>query len=58
MDIIKTGNLIKELRAEKCLTQKELAEKNIYTLFSQAVDECFLNNCFDFSEHDRWGCIV
>lgn len=38
--------------------QKELAEKNIYTLFSQAVDECFLNNCFDFSEHERWGCIV
>ena len=33
--------------------QKELAEKNIYTLFSQAVNECFLNNCFDFSEHDR-----
>ena len=27
MDIIKTGNLIKELRTEKCLTQKELAEK-------------------------------
>ena len=27
MDIIKTGNLIKELRTEKCLTQKELSEK-------------------------------
>ena len=27
MDIIKTGNLIKELRIEKCLTQKELSEK-------------------------------
>ena len=27
MDIIKTGNLIKELRTEKDLTQKELAEK-------------------------------
>ena len=27
MDIIKTGNLIKELRTEKCLTRKELAEK-------------------------------
>lgn len=27
MDIIKTGNLIKELRTEKELTQKELAEK-------------------------------
>ena len=27
MDIIKTGNLIKELRTEKGLTQKELAEK-------------------------------
>ena len=27
MNIIKTGNLIKELRTEKCLTQKELAEK-------------------------------
>ena len=38
--------------------QNELAEKNIYTLFSQAIDECFLNNCFDFSEHDKWGCIV
>ena len=32
MDIIKTGNLIKELRTEKELTQKELAEKlNIST---------------------------
>ena len=27
MDIIRTGNLIKELRIEKGLTQKELAEK-------------------------------
>lgn len=27
MDIIKTGNFIKELRTEKCLTQKELSEK-------------------------------
>ena len=27
MDIIKTGNLIKVLRTEKELTQKELAEK-------------------------------
>ena len=27
MDIIKTGNLIKELRTEKGLTQKELSEK-------------------------------
>lgn len=38
--------------------QKELAEKNIYTLFSQAVDECFLNNNFMFSTFDRWGCIL
>ena len=27
LDIIKTGNLIKELRSEKELTQKELAER-------------------------------
>jgi transcriptional regulator with XRE-family HTH domain len=27
LDITKTGNLIKELRTEKCLTQKELSEK-------------------------------
>lgn len=38
--------------------QKELAEKNIYTLFSQAVNECFLNDNFEFCECDKWGCIV
>jgi transcriptional regulator with XRE-family HTH domain len=27
LDITKSGNLIKELRTEKCLTQKELSEK-------------------------------
>ena len=51
-------NLGKTNKSELSKYVRENAEKNIYTLFSQAVDECFLNNCFDFSEHDRWGCIV
>lgn len=38
--------------------QKELAEKNIYTLFSQAVNECFLNDNFEFCSCEKWGCIV
>lgn len=37
--------------------QKELSEKNIYTLFSEAVNECFLNDVFGFQALEKWGCI-
>ena len=38
--------------------QKELSDKNAYTLFAQAIDDCFLNNCFDFQALEKWGCIL
>lgn len=38
--------------------QKELAEKNIYTLFSEAIDACFLNDNFEFQALEKWGCII
>lgn len=36
--------------------QKELADKNVYTLFKQAIDECFLNDCF-FQALEKYDCI-
>lgn len=38
--------------------QKELASKNIYTLFADAINECFLNDNFEFQALEKWGCIV
>lgn len=38
--------------------QKELAEKNIYTLFAEAINACFLNDNFEFQALEKWGCIV
>lgn len=39
--------------------QKELAEKNIYTLFSDAVKECFLTaNYGEFQALENGGCII
>ena len=38
--------------------QKELAEKNVYTLFAEAIDACFLNNNFEFQALEKWGCII
>lgn len=38
--------------------QKELAEKNIYTLFADAINECFLNDNFEFQALEKWGCII
>lgn len=37
--------------------QKELAAKNVYTLFSEAINECFLNDNFEFQALEKWGCI-
>lgn len=36
--------------------QKELSDKNVYTLFKQAIDECFLNDCF-FQALEKYDCI-
>jgi hypothetical protein len=38
--------------------QKELAEKNVYTLFAEAIDACFLNDNFEFQALEKWGCII
>ncbi len=38
--------------------QKELSEKNLYTLFSEAVNECFLNDCFEFQALENGGVII
>lgn len=38
--------------------QKELADKNIYTLFADAVKDCFLSDVFEFQALENGGIIL